>query len=239
MGLEGEEMERIEEMFGQIQGNMQAMDSKMDLIMKQMDNLKLENKQLKEQVVSQELKIKTLEREVRRKNLIIKGVQEGEREEVAETMEKVIEIIESMGVKLEPTRDIDEARRLGHPAKEKKRPILLKLTTEIKKREILMKTNKLRGTSVWIDEDYTRETQEERKQLMAPLKEAREKGHRAYLRHNKLIIDKETYVIKNSELIKSDEKQNQNYKKRTVSERSPEGKGLDEQLAKVTRISKN
>lgn len=239
MGLDSEEMERIEEMFGQIQGNMRAMDGKMDLFMKQMENLKLENKQLKEQVVSQEIKIKTLERETRRKNLVIKGVQESGREEVAETIVKVSEIMESMGVKLDPTRDIDEARRLGHPVMGKKRPILLKLTTGSKKREILMKTKELRGTNVWIDEDYTRETQEERKQLMAPLKEARGKGHRAYIRHNKLIIDEEAYVMKHSELIKIAEKQNQSYKKRTVSERSPEGKGLDEQLAKVTRISKN
>lgn len=233
-------MERIEEMFGQIQGNMQAMDSKISLFVEQMEKLKLENKSMKEQIIGQERKIEALEREARRRNLVFKGIDEDEKEEPKVTKEKVIKTVERLGIKIEPEADIDETRRLGRPIIGKTRPILLKLTTGDKKIEILKNSKALKGTNIWIDEDYTKETQQERQQLITPLKEARRKGHRAYLRHNKLVVNDEVYEMKNSELIRIDDNKMQKDKnKRTVSERSPNGKSFEDQISKLSKTAKN
>lgn len=65
-----------------------------------------------------------------------------------------------------------------------KRPILVKLTKEGRKAMVLRNTKLLKGSNIWIDEDYSK-----RRELLTYLKEAKTKGHEAYSRNNKLIIN--------------------------------------------------
>jgi oligoribonuclease NrnB/cAMP/cGMP phosphodiesterase (DHH superfamily) len=55
------------------------------------------------------------------------------------------------------------------------------------KLEIRKRVEHLKGTDIWITEDYTKKMQQERKQLIAHLKQAKQKGYKAVLEHNKLI----------------------------------------------------
>lgn len=233
------EMEKIQVMFEQIQLQMKSVDDKIGVIMKDMEGVILENNNLKERVVVQEQKIEMLEREIRRKNLVVKGLNENIREEPSVTKEKIVEMVQKLGIEINPETDMDEVRRLGKPTMGKTRPVLLKLTTRGKKMEILKNTNRLKGTDIWVDEDYTREIQEKRRQLLVPLKEARKKGHRAYLRHDRLVIDEGIYEMENGKLRMTGNEGAQKGNKRTVSERSPQGPGLDEQSGKTTKMSKN
>lgn len=226
-------------MFEQIQLQMKSLDDKIGVILKDMECVKSENNKLKERVVAQEQKIELLEREVRRNNLVIKGLDENVGEELSVTKEKIVQTVKKLGIEINYQTDIDEIRRLGKPTTGKTRPVLLKLTTRGKKMEILKNTNRLKGTDIWIDEDYTREVQEERRQLLVPLKEARKKGHKAYLRHNKLLVNGDIYEIENGELRMTGRQATNRSIKRTVSERSPQGPGLEEQSGKTTKISKN
>ncbi|CAH1105655.1 unnamed protein product [Psylliodes chrysocephalus] len=61
------------------------------------------------------------------------------------------------------------------------------------------KTRSLKGTNIWIDEDYPKEVQEERRKLVIKMKETRNKGYKAQLRYNKLIIIDELYREKDTD----------------------------------------
>lgn len=233
-------MEKLERMFEQINGNMQIMNSKLDSIVTEMSKIKEENSKLKEIVIKQEEKINSLQREIRKKNIVIKGVEETENEIEKVTYDKVISIIQKIGITINPKEDIDVVKRIGKYKNERKRPILIKLTKESTKFMILKNAKNLKGTDIWIDEDYPKEVQEERRRLIPEMKEARNKGYSAQMKYNKLIINNEVYQAENlTEMEENKIKGSNNNQKRKVDVRSPESNTLVEQLKKITKTQKN
>lgn len=74
------------------------------------------------------------------------------------------------------------------------------------------------------------------------MREARDKGYKAQIKYNKLIINNEIYKedgMEEEEEIKSEEKSGNNSQKRKVNERSPGADNFEEQLRKITRTRKN
>lgn len=237
------EFERIEKMFQKIDENINLVNAKLDKVVQEMKQVKEENRKLKSVVAEQEKRIDNLEREVRRKNVVIKGVMDEEEESENKTKEKITTILQKMGVNVDMNMDIEEIRRIGSYVKDRKRPILVKLTKERAKILILQNARNLSGTDIWIDEDFSKTVQEERKALIPHLKEERKKGNRAYLRFNKLIVNGEAYTVKDTirgeEVGKNITNEN-NSQKRTVTERSPEGSSFEGQIRKITRkLQKN
>ena len=53
---------------------------------------------------------------------------------------------------------------------------------------MLAKANKLKGTNIFINEDFTEAVRLKRKELLPKLMEARKKGLFAVLRHDKLTV---------------------------------------------------
>lgn len=79
-----------------------------------------------------------------------------------------------------------------------------------------------------------------RKRLIPHLKEARRQGYRAWLRHDKLIVNNKIYEAKELEedrLVREQIDTRNN--KRTVSERSPDGSTGQETTKKMTLNTKN
>lgn len=237
-------MDEVKEMFQQIKSKLDMMDGKLEILNKEMKELKQENAELKAKTEKQEQRMEILEREIRRKNLVIKGICDDENEEKIKTEMKVETMLQKIGVKIDQKTDIDEVRRIGRYQTETKRPILLKLMKESKRTEILSKAKGLKGTEIWIDQDYPKEVQKERKELIPQLIEARQKGYMAQLRYNKLIINKEVFYAKNNyqnenlntNKEEEEESSNKNYK-RTIAERSPDGDTLADQLKKIIKTS--
>ncbi|KAF2892714.1 hypothetical protein ILUMI_13458 [Ignelater luminosus] len=89
--------------------------------------------------------MKSLERETRRRNLVIKGVANAERKREGETKDIILKIVGKTGVTIESNMQVDEARRLKRYKQDETRPILLKLTTRQKKTEILEHVKELKG----------------------------------------------------------------------------------------------
>lgn len=106
---------------------------------------------------------------------------------------------------------------MGKYLKGNNRPRLVKFTRD-KKRQIFQQTKVLKNTKTWIDEDYSKGTLEERRQLLPFLKESRQKGKRAKLKNNKLIINEGMYTVQVLPLEKQ-KLQIDKYNKRTVSGR--------------------
>lgn len=244
MSVNNTEMDKLANMFAQISEKLQVMDDKLEHLISENIKIKEENKKLKEQMTQQGDKMATLEREIRRKNIVIKGVKDREEENREETFNAVITIIKEMGIEINKEH-IDEVNRIGKYTANRVRPIILKLNTGNKRTEILSKSKVLKGTDIWLDEDYSKEILEERKLLIPHMKEARKKGCRAYLRYNKLIVNNEVFQCKDLAMI-TEEKQNDHSreniggKKRPTSQRSPDNTEVLEQLKKRSnRTSKN
>ena len=69
----------------------------------------------------------------------------------------------------------------------------MQVRTTNMKMEILRKKNKLRGTEIYVNEDYTNEAQKQRKDLLKFMTIAREQEHEATLMYNNLKINGKMY----------------------------------------------
>lgn len=189
-----------------------------------------------------------LEREIIKKNLIVKGIEDEEDENEIESQTKIEKLIQNLRIKFNSEADMEEVRRVGKYRSETKRPILIKLVTEKKRNEILSQAKALKGTNIWIEEDFTKEVQMERKELMPHLKEARQKGYTAKLKFNKPIINGKIYGVQGDSHIISGIAQDTEFEhggessgktgKRKASERSPQQDTFEEQLKKITRTTR-
>lgn len=229
-------MEKIEKMFEKLEMKMQNIDEKLEHIIQEVGSTKEENKKLKVQIENQENRIQFLERELRKNNLIIQGIQDDEEENVEQIEEKVGLVIKNIGANI--YKEIEEVRRLGKYQINKTRPILIKLTKNKIKNEILKNTKYLKGSDIWIDSDYPRNIQEERKQLIPHLKEAKMKGQKVQLKYNKLIIENKVYGVENLKQLEQEKIEETNKNKRKNNVRSPQSATLEEQINKITRTTR-
>lgn len=96
------DLERIEIMFGSIEENMTQINRKLDNVIIEMNQLKKENIKLNDQVLKQEDRIEKLEKEVRKKNIIVRGINDGKEVKDDEIKEEINKVIKTLRI------DIDE-----------------------------------------------------------------------------------------------------------------------------------
>lgn len=221
------------------------LEKKIDKLQEELTETKKENKEIKEKVrraeqkiEEQERRIQTLEREIRKKNIIIYGVKEEENETEQIRKEKIKEVLKKIEIPIDISKEIQQIYRMGKQEVigGKSRPILVELTTEKKRADIFKDSKKLKGTDIWIAEDYSKMVQEIRKSLIPFLKDARNNGCKAIIRYDKLIVNGKMYSPE--DLIQKTEEDETYSKKRgrTTSEWSPEGNDKAEQSRKITRM---
>lgn len=147
-----------------------------DSIIKEIKN---ENKVLHARNSLLEKQINVLNRKIRENNLIIFNLPENEN---AQLIDLVVDFIgKTIGVSLEP-QEINNVFRVGKLQKGDKtrqRPVVLKLTTFLKKAKILENVGKLKGTSVSIGEDLSKEDRQKQKVIYEHYRDARSKGYSA------------------------------------------------------------
>lgn len=136
-------------------------------------------------------RIRRLEMKERRKNIIIKGVEEQGEEKQQETEEITKKIIEE---KLEVNGiKISEIARLGKKMEGKNRPILVKCETESGKSKIMRKRARLRGTVIFLDDDMPPEVREVRRKLLRLAKAKGVTGREIRWKEDKMIIGGKEY----------------------------------------------
>lgn len=152
---------------------------------KKLDVLKEENKKLK-------LQLSDIQKRQKKYNIVIYGVTEGD----TNLQQSIQDIITSkIGIPCGES-EFRDVYRLGKKAiNAKSRPVLVEFISYSKKLEILRNGMKLKGTGVYISNDYIQEENEERKILVTHLKQAREKNYNAKIYKNKLVINGEFYAI--------------------------------------------
>lgn len=145
-----------------------------------------ENKSLKLQVDNLQTKIKYMETEKKRNNLMFLGFEEKQQTQ-HELMEDITNLL-SRNLKTNLQKhEIAKAYRIGVRKDNKRRPVLVSFNTTWRRDDIL-KYRKEMPTEMYIKEDFSKEVLEIRKNLLPKLEEERKKGRIAYLKNDKLIV---------------------------------------------------
>lgn len=175
---------------------------------KELDDIKCENKGIQASCKSQRTdidrlaesmrildeKADILDRQARRANIIIDGIPEAEKENNLATEEKVLEIFKEK-LNLDPkTITVEQAWRTGNVnissdgTQGRPRPVIVRFHRTKDRDMVIRNARKLKGTRIFINEDYPEAVRQRRKELLPKMKEARERGDIAFLRYDKLII---------------------------------------------------
>lgn len=120
-------------------------------------------------------------RERRKKNLVFKDVRkvkEGSKEEIKN-------ICKEIGVDIE----IEEIRKVKMGREEKGDMLIVKVRSEENKRKILENKRKLKGRSVWIEEDLTFKERKMRWNLRRVAEEERRKGRTVRMGNGRIWVE--------------------------------------------------
>lgn len=169
--------------------NEQHLQTKMEIVL-----LKKENDMLKKESQDQSDRIQRIERGMRAKNLIFNGIPEDRDEEFLEIAVHKI-IVDKLDVDCK-REEIESVERLGSTGKFP-RSILVRFRSESTRNRVIKNRRQLlKGTEIYVDEDYTYEIRKERKALREILKKEKRTGINGFIKYNKLIIGNETYSVK-------------------------------------------
>lgn len=134
-----------------------------------------------------ESKVNYLDREVRKRNIMIFGIEEEFESYWALEKFACDFFCEKLDLNIALT-DLDFVKRLGKKSADKRRPVLVGFVSFRCKLAVIQNAHKLKGSNFSIAQDYSREVIETRRKLQPQLIQARQDGKFAVLRHDKLII---------------------------------------------------
>ena len=140
--------------------------------------------EVKESTEELEVKVDDLENRSRRNNLCFDGIKEDANESWSDSEEKVRKLL-STNLKVS-TDDftIERAHRVSKNNQAgKPRTIVVKLNNYKTKEAILKSKRGLKGTNVFVHEDFSQKVLTKRKELLLKIHEKRKKGNIAFLRY--------------------------------------------------------
>ncbi|XP_008485998.2 uncharacterized protein LOC113466319 [Diaphorina citri] len=163
-------------------GNHNTISTKLDSIQNNFDLVK-------EELNQHSKSLKNLDYEKRRKNLVIFGIpEESDRNQLENVIFKLIN--ENLQIYSFSLLELDFCRRLGKP-QQKPRPVLLGLTTQRRKIEILKNSKKFKGTPIHIKEDCPPQDRDTREALLEEMRKLRNEGETSSVKkvHHNSSID--------------------------------------------------
>lgn len=177
-------------------------------------NLETKYQQLEKKLEKQQEQLNYQDRFNRRKNLILFGVVEEEGRGYHELENLLLIMLNKYSDFEFDVNDLEFVRRLGKKSS-KPRPILFTLATMGKKIQLLKSKKHLENTPYYIQEDFPKDVMEKRKQLKLRMKEEMEKGNKAIIKYDRLII------------LKNKETGNRKYGNKRNMSQSPETSGTN------------
>jgi hypothetical protein len=159
------------------------------------EDLKQRNEVLLNRVDKLENHVDDLEGRSRRNNILVHGLEqwEGESQESIE-----LRLKEVFTDKMDLMQDIqfDRVHRLGT---KKNSPIIARCTFYKDKVDIMKAKKKLKGSDIFVGDDFSRGVREKRKKLSSFLKEIREEDKTARLVHDHIVVDGKKYYLDEDE----------------------------------------
>ena len=150
-----------------------------------------EIKNLKKEILTREEVVKLKERVIevedrsRRNNLRITGIKDDQRETWRECEKKVEDLFKNV---LEVDVDIERVHRIRKVKEAKPRTIVLKLLNWKDNEKVMGQAKKLKGKNIYINEDFSLETTELRKNLWEQVKQYRKEGKYAVLNYKSVVV---------------------------------------------------
>jgi hypothetical protein len=183
-----------------LQNTINEFVTKIDQLSQSAKTMKEKQERIKNLVNSWEVKQKRIEGELsfvvdwrRKNNLLIFGIDEYPQESYINTL-KITEEFLRTKIKVDVMNwHIDSAMRIGR--RRGSQPILVRFTSYSKKTEVLKGTQNLAGTNIRIEKDYSMETTRISTELIPYLKDARRQGNIAFLRKDKLVMNRKIYEL--------------------------------------------
>ena len=123
----------------------------------------------------------------RRNNIRVDCIRESEGETWNDSEEKVKKLLKAV-LKIDRNIDIERAHRTGSKRNDRRRTIVLKLLNFKDKEDILSKARLLKGTGIFVNEDFAKETREKRKLLWEEVKKHRIEGKYAVIKYDRVFV---------------------------------------------------
>ena len=156
------------------------------VIKNELKNTQLLNLEERKAMKDSKEKLVDLEDRSRRNNLRIDGLKESERETWEVTEQKVKALFKEQ-LNISEDIEIDRAHRVGRRDQNKPRTIVLRCNRYKQKERVKKTAKRLKGTGIFINDDFSFETLEVRKELFKTAKELRSKGKGAKVVKDRLI----------------------------------------------------
>lgn len=162
-----------------------------------LQNLHKRIEDLQSKYIALENRCERLEKQSRKNNIIIFGLDVTESAPILETT--LTELSQLLGIPFVEA-DINNIFRLKS---EKTPTIKIEFATYLKKQKVFENIHKLRGKKIFINHDLSVEERKERKILIEHQREAKSNNLQAVIKGKTLIINNETFTIKQLENLQS------------------------------------
>lgn len=191
-------VEQTEQMVMSLGGRLSQLESEtkgMAARMNSFDGVREVVMTLQETIRLQHAKIVDLEDKGRRNNLVVFGVEEASKESELDLRRLILDDIFKETLRV-TCSSVDRIHRIGKPSSN--RPVILHFCNFTEKQAVMLNAKKLKGTTVFIQNDYSQETLRKRRSLWQSAKSEKDKGKKVTLVHDKLYINKKLYAWNDS-----------------------------------------
>jgi FtsZ-binding cell division protein ZapB len=175
-----------------IKESFSVLQEEVGVLRKEVDVLKAENEQLKDhrdalwtQLDKVQRKVDDLEGRSKRSNLIFYGLEK-DKNETNDTLEGRVKDLLSDRLELAEDIEFDRVHRISTKPDS---PVIVKCTYYKQKVKILKLKNKLRGSNIFIGEDYSQNVRETRKKLTDIMKTLKSEGKNVKMAFDHLFVD--------------------------------------------------
>lgn len=173
-----------------IEGNQNQLLKEVKELREENKELQKENEELKERVTKLETLMQAIGKKERRKNIVIKGVKIRDELKAKEEVEGILQN------KLQVVGGVERVRVVE--TKKAGKLIIAEMKNLESKTEVMRARNKLKGTTIYLDDDLTYEERIIQKKIREIMKQERMKGNRATMSYRKLTINEEKWRWDNS-----------------------------------------
>lgn len=185
------DVQQMKSEFGHLQTEVQAWKEKVDMLERENSELRKSNEALLQRVSKVEKGMDDLEGRSRRQNLLFHGLDREERE-TQEDLELRLRDIFTDTMDMVDHIEFDRVHRLGSKANS---PVIARCTYYKDKVKIMKAKEKLKGSNIFIGEDFSRGVRETRKKLYKFFKAKKDDGQNVKMVYDHLVIEGEKYFL--------------------------------------------
>lgn len=179
-----------------IKTSLEFTQHKVDGLMTGYKDVEIKIKQFEKDIVKSKeeldgffVKLDYVENQMKRTNIIVDGISDEKDESWMKSEVKVRDILSSKLGLDDSEMEIERAHRIGqYQEGGKPRKVVVKLLRLKDKQTIMSSAKRLKGTNIFINEDFSEALQLRRRELLPKLRAARDRGERAFLKYDKLVI---------------------------------------------------